>query len=35
VIDFAEKGRREVRIPHVEALSSFIQRCLSPAPALQ
>jgi CRP/FNR family transcriptional regulator, anaerobic regulatory protein len=35
VIDFAEKGRRDVRIPHVEALSSFIQRCLAPAPALQ
>jgi CRP/FNR family transcriptional regulator len=35
VIDFAEKGRRDVRIPSVEALSSFIQRCLSPAPTLQ
>ncbi len=35
VIDFAEKGRREVRIPNVEALSAFIQRCLSPAPLLQ
>jgi len=35
VIDFAEKGRRDVRIPNVEALSAFIQRCLSPAPMLQ
>ncbi len=35
VIDFAEKGRRDVRIPNVEALSAFIQRCLSPAPLLQ
>jgi CRP/FNR family transcriptional regulator len=35
VIDFAEKGRRDVRIPNVDALSSFIQRCLSPAPTLQ
>ena len=35
VIDFAEKGRRDVRIPDVDALSTFIQRCLSPAPMLQ
>jgi CRP/FNR family transcriptional regulator, anaerobic regulatory protein len=35
VIDFAEKGRRDIRIPCVEALSGFIQRCLAPAPALQ
>jgi CRP/FNR family transcriptional regulator len=35
VIDFAEKGRRDVRIPSVDALSAFIQRCLSPAPMLQ
>jgi CRP/FNR family transcriptional regulator len=35
VIDFAEKGRRDVRIPNVEALTAFIQRCLSPAPMLQ
>ena len=35
VIDFAEKGRRDIRIPNVEALSAFVQRCLSPAPMLQ
>jgi CRP/FNR family transcriptional regulator len=27
VIDFAEKGRRDIRIPNVEALSAFVQRC--------
>jgi CRP/FNR family transcriptional regulator len=35
VIAFAEKGRRDVHIPDVGALSSFVQRCLSPAPMLQ
>jgi CRP/FNR family transcriptional regulator len=35
VIVFAEKGRREVQIPDVRALSSFVQRCLSPVPTLQ
>jgi len=35
VIDFAEKGRRDVRIPNVAALTAFVQRCLSPAPMLQ
>jgi CRP/FNR family transcriptional regulator, anaerobic regulatory protein len=35
VIDFAEKGRRDIRIPDVEALSGFVQRCLAPAPTLQ
>ena len=35
VIDFAEKGRRDIRIPNVRALSTFIQRCLSPVPTLQ
>jgi CRP/FNR family transcriptional regulator len=35
VIVFAEKGRREVQIPDVGALSSFVQRCLSPVPTLQ
>jgi len=35
VIDFAETGRRDVRIPDVDALSGFIQRCLSPSPTLQ
>jgi CRP/FNR family transcriptional regulator len=31
VIVFAEKGRREIRIPDVEALSTFAQRCAFPA----
>jgi CRP/FNR family transcriptional regulator len=35
VIEFAEKGRRDIRIPDVEALSAFIQRCLAPAATLQ
>lgn len=35
VIAFAEKGRRDVHIPDVGALSSFVQRCLAPAPMLQ
>jgi CRP/FNR family transcriptional regulator, anaerobic regulatory protein len=33
LIGFAEKGRREVRIPDVAALATFVQRCLAPAPA--
>ena len=32
VIAFAEKGRRDVRIPDVGALSAFVQRCLTPVP---
>ena len=35
VIKFAEKGRRDVHIPDVGALSAFVQRCLTPVPALQ
>ena len=35
VIAFAEKGRRDVQIPDVRALSAFVQRCLAPVPALQ
>ena len=35
VIEFAEKGRRDIRIPDVEALSAFVQRCLTPDTALQ
>jgi len=35
VIAFAEKGRRDVHIPDVSALSAFVQRCLAPAPTLQ
>ena len=31
VIGFASKGRRDVQIPSVEALSAFVQRCLAPA----
>jgi len=34
VIEFVEKGRREVQIPDVRALSAFVQRCLAPAPAM-
>src|SRR6185369_8127505 len=35
VIGFASKGRRDVQIPSVAALSAFVQSCLSPAPMLQ
>lgn len=35
VIAFAEKGRRDVQIPDVRALSAFVQQCLAPVPALQ
>ena len=35
VIVFPEKGRRDVRIPDVQALSTFVQRCLSPPMLLQ
>ena len=35
VIEFAEKGRRDIRIPDVNALAAFVQRCLAPAPTLQ
>jgi len=38
VIGFATKGRRDVQIPDVAALSAFVQRCLAPtmtpAPAM-
>ena len=32
VIAFAGKGRRDVSIPDIQALSAFIQRCLVPVP---
>ena len=35
VIAFTEKGRRDLSIPDVKALSAFVQRCLAPAPTLQ
>ena len=35
VIAFTEKGRRDVHIPDVAALSVFVQQCLAPAPTLQ
>jgi len=35
VIAFAEKGRRDLQIPDVHALSAFVQRCLAPVPTLQ
>lgn len=31
IIGFAEKGRREVRIPDLQALTVFVQRCAAPA----
>jgi CRP/FNR family transcriptional regulator len=34
LIFFAEKGRRDIHIPAVEALTDFVQRSLAPAPAL-
>jgi CRP/FNR family transcriptional regulator, anaerobic regulatory protein len=30
VIVFAEKGRRDVQIPDLQALGTFVQRCISP-----
>ena len=33
VIRFAEKGRRDIQIPELGALSSFIERNLAPVPA--
>ena len=33
VIEFAEKGRREISIPEIGALGEFVQRCLLPVPA--
>ena len=35
VIGFASRGRRDVHIPNVDALSAFVQRTLAPAPMLQ
>ena len=35
LIAFASKGRRDLHIPDVQALSAFVQRCLAPAPTLQ
>jgi CRP/FNR family transcriptional regulator len=32
VISFSEKGRRDVCIPDVGALSAFVQRCVAPGP---
>ena len=34
VIGFASKGRRDVHIPDVAALSAFVQHCLAPQPTL-
>jgi CRP/FNR family transcriptional regulator len=31
IIGFAEKGRRDVRIPDLQALTGFVQRCAAPA----
>ena len=35
VIAFTAKGRRDVAIPDVKALSAFVQRCIAPTPTLQ
>ncbi len=35
IITFAEKGRRDLRIPDVGALTTFVQRCIAPSPILQ
>jgi CRP/FNR family transcriptional regulator len=35
IITFAEKGRRDLRIPNVGALAAFVQRCIAPSPVLQ
>ena len=35
LIGFTEKGRRDLRIPDVAALSAFVQRCVAPLPTLQ
>ncbi|HMC15443.1 MAG TPA: helix-turn-helix domain-containing protein, partial [Albitalea sp.] len=35
LIQFVEKGRRDIRIPHVGGLADFVQRSLAPAPTLQ
>ena len=35
IISFTEKGRRDLRVPDVQALAAFVQRCLEPAPTLQ
>jgi CRP/FNR family transcriptional regulator, anaerobic regulatory protein len=32
VIDFVQKGRRDIRIPDIAALNGFVERCLAPAP---
>jgi len=32
LIQFAEKGRRDIRIPEVDALSAFVQRSRPPRP---
>ncbi|MEO7338007.1 MAG: Crp/Fnr family transcriptional regulator [Caldimonas sp.] len=34
LIQFAEKGRRDIRIPEVDALASFVQGSLAPVPVL-
>jgi CRP/FNR family transcriptional regulator len=33
VIRFNEKGRRDIQIPRIDALNSYIQHCLTPASA--
>lgn len=33
LIGFAEKGRRDIHIPEIDALTNFVQSCLTPPPA--
>ena len=35
LIAFAEKGRRDIHIPQVDALVDYVQECIAPAPMLQ
>jgi len=30
IIQFNENGRRDIRIPDLDVLAAFVQRCLSP-----
>jgi CRP/FNR family transcriptional regulator len=35
IIAFAAKGRREIRITDLAALSAYFERCLAPTPIMQ
>ncbi len=34
LIEFAEKGRRDIAVPSIEALAGFVQSCVTPTPTL-